>query len=201
MKPITLSNKQVLTGAGRSIGIAVAAALANTERVRRAVGVQLPEMLLDAQHQFSDSQALTATALSTNVIDLSADRSIGNGEPMCIVFNVEVAADQTTGDEDYTFDVEYASNAGITTGRKLIGRRIFESGTPTAPAEDADLLVAGFKFVIPIPPAALSESEQYLGVRYTLAGTTPSITVSAYLMPQSMIEVGQVSFPKGYTIS
>lgn len=165
------------------------------------VAVACAGMILDAQHQFSDSQALTATALSTNVIDLSQDRSIGSGEPMCVVFNVEVAADQTTGDEDYQFDVEYASNAGISANRKLIGRRIFESGTPTAPAEDADLLVAGFKFVIPIPPAALSESEQFLGVRYTLAGTTPSVTVSAHLMPMAMIEVGQVSFPKGYTIS
>lgn len=200
MKPICLSNKQVLKGGG-ALSLAVAAAMAGSHRVQRAAGVLKPEMILDAQQQFSDSQALTATALSTNVIDLSADRSIGNGEPMCVVINVEVAADQTTGDEDYTFDVECASNAAISTARKLIGRRIFESGTPTAPAEDADLLVAGFKFVIPIPPAALSESEQYLGVRYTLAGTTPSVTVSAHLMPMSMIEVGQVSFPKGYTIS
>lgn len=149
-------------------------------------------MFLDAQQQLSDSQALTATALSTNVINLSADRSIGNGEPMAIVVNVEVAADQTTGDEDYQFDVETASDAAITTARKLLGRRIFESGTPTAPAEDADLLVAGFKFVIPIPPGALSESEQYLAVRYTLAGTTPSVTVSAHLVPLSLVEVGSV---------
>lgn len=184
-----------------TIACAVAAAFAMPFAAQRALGVMKPEMILDGQHQFSDGQALTATALATNVIDLSQDRSIGNGEPMCVIFNVEVAADQTTGDEDYQFDVEYASDAGITTARKLIGRRIFESGTPTAPAEDADLLVAGFKFVIPIPPAALSESERYLGVRYTLAGTTPTITVSAYLMPQSMIEVGQVSHAKGYTIT
>ncbi len=158
-------------------------------------------MFLDALHQFSDSQALTVTALATNVIDLLADRSIGSGEPMCIMFNVEVAADGTTGDESYQFDAEYASDAGITAARKLIGRRIFEAVSPTAPNEDAALLAAGFKFIIPLPPAALSESERYLGVRYTLAGTTPTVTVSAYLMPMSMIEVGQVSFPKGYTIS
>ena len=87
-----------------------------------------------------------------------------------------------------------------TTARKLIGRRVFESGTPTAPAQDADLLVAGFKFYIPIPPTALSESERYLGIRYVLAGTTPLITCSAYLQPLSMCE-SQVSYPNGYTIS
>ena len=158
-------------------------------------------MILDAQMQFSDSQALTVTGdVGTNVIDLSSDRSIGVGTPMAVVFMVEVAADQTTGDEDYTFDVEYASAAAQNAGRQLIGRRVFESGTPTAPAQDADLLVAGFKFYIPIPPTVLSESERYLGIRYTLAGTTPTITCSAYLQPLSMCET-QISYPNGYTIS
>ncbi len=145
-------------------------------------------MYLDAQSQFSDSQAVTVSAVGTNVIDLSQDRSIGNGEALSIVFTVIVTADQTTGDEDYTFDVEYASNAAQSTGRQLIGRRVFESGTPTAPAQDADLLVAGFSFQIPIPPTKLSESEQFLGIRYVTAGTTPIITVSAHLSPMSMID-------------
>lgn len=163
-------------------------------------GAMAVGMILDAELQLSDSQALTATALSTNVVDLGADRSIGNGEPMAVLFNVEVAADQTTGDEDYTFDIEVASDAGMTTARKLLGRRIFESGTPTAPAQDADLLVAGFKFAIPIPPGALSESERYIAARYTLAGTTPTITVSAHVVPMSMLEVGVVTHADGFAI-
>jgi len=158
-------------------------------------------MILDAQHQFSNSQALTATAVGTNVVDLSLDRSIGNGEPMGVVFNVEVAADQTTGDEDYTFAVEYSSSEDQSTGYVTMGQRIFESGTPAAPAQDADLLVAGYKFVIPIPTATLDDSAQYIGVRYTLAGTTPTITVSAHLQPLSMIEVGQVDYADGYAIT
>lgn len=143
-------------------------------------------MFLDKFLQLSDSQALTATALSTNVIDLTAVRAISDGEPLAVVFNVEVAADQTTGDEDYTFDVELASAEGIDAGRQLLGRRIFESGTPGAPAQDADLLVAGFKFMIVLPPITLDEAKQYLAARYTLAGTTPTITVSAHLLPLSM---------------
>lgn len=157
-------------------------------------------MILDAQNEFSNSQAITADAVGTNVIDLSQDRSIGNGEPMCVVFVVEVAADQTTGDEDYTFDVEYASNAAQSTGRQLIGRRIFESGTPAAPAQDADLLVAGYQFAIPIPPTKLTESEQFLGIRYDVTGTTPTITCSAYLMPLKDIDQNNV-YANGYTIS
>ncbi len=156
-------------------------------------------MIIDAQQLFSDAQAVTADAVGTNVIDLSEDRAIGNGEPMGVVFTVDVAADQTTGDEDYTFDVEYATNAAQTTGRQLIGRRVFESGTPTAPAQDADLLVAGFQFVIPIPPTDLSESERYLGIRYDVTGTTPTITCTAALMPLSMIPK-TASYPDGFVI-
>lgn len=158
-------------------------------------------MYLDAHQLFSDAQALTATAVGSNVIDLSADRSIGNGEPLAVVFVVDVAADQTTGDEDYTFQVEYASNAAQSTGRQLIGERIFESGTPTAPAQDADLLVAGFKVVVPIPPTALSESEQYLGIRYVLAGTTPTITCTAFLTAMSAIDSQDgVTYADGFAI-
>lgn len=145
-------------------------------------------MILDGQTQFSNAQAVTATAVGTNVIDLSQDRSIGNGEAMAVVFTVGVAADQTSSDEDYTFQVEYASNAAQSTGRQLIGERIFESGTPDAPAQDADLLVVGFKIIIPIPPTTLAESEQFIGIRYVTAGSSPTITCDAYLVPMSFID-------------
>ena len=118
---------------------------------------------------------------------------------MAVMFVVEVAADQTTGDEDYTFDVEYATNAGQTTGRQLIGRRIFESGTPTAPAQNADLLVSGFRFYIPLPPVSAPEDGQFLGIRYVTAGSTPIITCSSYLVPLSMVD-SYVDYANGYTI-
>lgn len=145
-------------------------------------------MYIDAENQFSDAQAVTVDAVGTNVIDLSVNRSIGNGEPMAVVFAITTDADQTTGDEDYTFEVEYATDAAQSTGRQLIGRRVFESGTPTAPAQDADLLVIGFRVVIPIPPTTLDESAQFLGIRYDTTGTTPIIGVTAWLTPMSMID-------------
>lgn len=143
--------------------------------------------IIDEQTEFSESQAVTSSAVGTNVLSLISDRSIGTGEPMAVVFHVIIAADQTSGDEDYTFDVEYSSNAAQTTARQLIGRRVFESGTPTAPAQNADLLVAGFKFIVPLPPVTLSESELFLGIRYTTAGTSPTITMDSYLTPLSMV--------------
>ena len=157
-------------------------------------------MLIDAQNQFSDAQAVTVDAVGDNVIDLGVDRSIGVGEPMAVVFTVDVAADQADGDEDYEFEVEYASNAAQSAGRKQVGSLIFESGTPDAPALNADLLVAGFQFAIPIPPAKKSMSERYLGIRYDTTGTSPSITVTAMLMPMSMIQQDDL-YPDNITIS
>ena len=159
-------------------------------------------MTPDYDTYLSDAQAVTTSAVATNTYDLGVARAVGNGEQLGVVFVVDVAADQGTGDETYQFDVEYATNAAQTTGRQLVGRRYFEAGTPTAPAQDADLLVAGFKFVIPIPPTELSEVGQYIGARYTTGGTSPSITVTTFIMPMSMIDqsVG-VYYASGFTIS
>ena len=149
-------------------------------------------MILDAQNRLSDAQAFTADAVGENVIDLSADRGIGRGEPMAVMFNIDVAADQTTGDEDYEFEVEFASDAAQTTARKQVGSLIFESGTPDAPALNADLLVAGYQFAIPLPPFGLDVSERYLGWRLDVSGNTPTITVTAHLVPMSFIQANGV---------
>lgn len=154
--------------------------------------------MIDALLTFSDAQAVTSSAVGTNVLDLTNDRGIGNGEELAVAFHVDVAADQTSGDEDYTFDVEYATNAAQTTGRQLIGRRIFESGTPTAPAQDADLLVAGYVFYIPIPATTNADDAQFLGIRYVTAGTTPTITVTAYLTYGSPLIRHRA---RGYTVT
>ena len=156
-------------------------------------------MYLDSQTRFSDAQAITTDAVGTNVIDLAVARSIGSGEPMAVLFTVNVAADQGAGDEDYTFDVEYATDAAQTTGRQLIGRRIFESGTPDAPAQDADLLVVGFQFVVVIPPVSAPETARYIGVRYDTLGVTPIITMTADLMPLSMID-STADYADGFAI-
>lgn len=157
-------------------------------------------MYIDVKNRLSDSQALTASAIGSYNYDLAVIRAMGAGEGAAVMFTVVVDADQTTGDEDYTFDLEYSTDAAQTTGRQLAGRRVFESGTPTAPAQDADLLVAGFRFYIPIPPGDLSEMARYIGVRYTLAGTTPSITVTADIVNRQMAE-STADYASGYTIT
>ena len=156
-------------------------------------------MFIDSQLQFSDAQAITADATGTNVVDLSVSRAIGVGEPMAVLFTVDVAASQTNSDEDYEFEVEYASDAAQTTARQQIGSLLFESGTPGAPALNADLLVAGFQFAISIPHIKSGVQNRYLGIRYDVTGTDPTVTVTASVMPLSMIQ-GEVVYAKNYNI-
>lgn len=123
-------------------------------------------MLVDKTLEFSDAQALTATGVSTNVIDLGADRDIGPGKPMYIVVTVEVAPDFVTGDEVY--DVQLQSGP-TDTPANVIGQMEIPSNAK-----------AGKVLFMPLP----AENERYLRLNYVLAGTTPSITVSAFLTDQ-----------------
>mgnify|MGYP000424555830 FL=1 len=142
-------------------------------------------MILDSLLKFSDAQALTATADSTNVIDLSNDRDIGKGEPMALVVTVGVAADFTTGDETYQFQLETDDNAAFSSATVI--------GDVTVAAAN---LAAGDKVVIPLGQT----NERYLQARYVLGGTSPSVTVDAYLQPLSMIDAS-ATYASGYSIT
>lgn len=158
-------------------------------------------MILDELLQLSDSQAETSTAISDNIIDLGAvDRNIGTGEPMAVVFNVEVAALVSDTDETYVFTVEVDSAATMDTAEKAIASISFSAAADPYPALPASLLAAGYVFALNIPLGGLAEAERYLAARYTLGGTTPGLTVSAHLVPLSGIPKN-VDYPKGYTIS
>jgi hypothetical protein len=142
---------------------------------------------VDAQALLSDAQAFTATAVSTNTYDtLSATNDIGVGEPLGIEFSVDVAADFTTGNETYQFDIISSAAANLGTPTVLASRAIV-----------AGTLVAGFKFFMQVPPG---KTQRYLGWQLTAGGTTPLITVTASIKPISMMETLKY-YPKNYTIS
>lgn len=147
-------------------------------------------MIQDAQTLLSDAQALTATAVSTNTYDTgAAANDIAAGEPLCIIFTIDVAADATTGDETYQFQAIQSANANLSSQDVLVQ-------TDTSFITRATL-VAGYKLVLPIPPGL--KSKRYLGARYVLAGTTPTATVTAAIVPLNMVDM-QKSYAKGYTI-
>jgi hypothetical protein len=134
-------------------------------------------MFLDALNKLSAAQAVTDTdAYSTNTIDLgntTPKREIGAGEPLCLMICVDVAAAGSTDTTDIM--VVHSDNANLSSHAVLAQRRIAKA-----------LLTAGSRHFIPIPPGSVTK--RYLGARYEL-GSGDTITVTAYIVPQNMIDV------------
>jgi hypothetical protein len=122
-------------------------------------------MWIDKRLEFSDAQAITADAVSTNVVDLSQDRDIGIGTALWVVITVDVAADGTTGDETYEAELQTDDNSSFSSATEL--------GVVAIPRSSA----AGTQFTIGFPRA----NERYLRLNYDVGGTTPTVTLSAWL--------------------
>lgn len=146
-------------------------------------------MYLDAFLLVSDSQAVTVTAFSTNTIDLSSvspARDISQGEALGFGINVEVAADFTTGDETYTFEVVQSANANLSSPDVL--------GSVTRTA--AQLAVGTLLFL----PFMAPVTKRYIGLRYTTGGTTPTITVSAWLTSRALFSMVPIHYARAYSV-
>lgn len=143
-------------------------------------------MYIDRQNLLSNSQALTETAASTDVIDLGVDRNVGQGEPLVVVVQVEVAADDGNDDETYVAAIQTDDNESFSSATTL--------GELTITRGDA----AGTRYIFGLP--ATEQLERYVRVNYTLGGTSPSVTVSAFLAPHNLVDA-YYSYPSGYTVS
>lgn len=129
-------------------------------------------MFVDTQTELSDAQAVTATAISTNVIDTQAAlgggtniaggntiQDIGQGEDVYLVVQTAVAATDAGSDATLTVTLETATDAGLTTGAVVhfsTGALAFAAFSP-----------AGTQLCAIKLPAA--DYKRYLGVRYTVA--------------------------------
>lgn len=160
-------------------------------------------MILDTQSMFSGTiaadgtrsgQAVTATAISTNVIDTRAGNSSGGptladlgttGTPVYLVVQVGQAFNNLTS---LTVTLESDSTANLATSATVH----FSSGAIALAALTANTTLLR----IPLPVGA--NYERYLGVRYTVAGTAPTTgTVFAHLVFDHGLNT---HYPAGYTI-
>jgi len=123
-------------------------------------------MIPDKQNTFSENQAVTVTAASTNVIDLQAGRDLAAGTPVRL--HIQVTEDFATL-TSLTVTVE-----GDTVENFASATTLASSGViPVAS------LKAGYVFPLTFVPAT---SEQYLRLYYTVSGTTATAgKVTAFL--------------------
>ena len=136
-------------------------------------------MILDAQNLFSDEQAITASAASTNIIDLGAERRIGTGEPIDIL--IQLVADMTDSGSDSTVAVTLQTDTDVAFGSPATYATILGdmSSTVTFAATTTALGTANkpskllFRF---IPDHRI---DRYLRLYYTVANgslSTGSVT-------------------------
>lgn len=124
--------------------------------------------MIDKGLLFCSAQAITADVALTDTIPLTTARKIFQGEPMACFIQVGVAADGTTTDETYEFEVHTDDNASLSSSTELIARAI-----PYAS------LTLNSIHSIPVPYEATLET--YIGMKADVGGTTPTITITAWL--------------------
>lgn len=123
-------------------------------------------MYIDKQAEFSDAQAVTATAISDNVMDLISNasgknplRDIGTGQDVYLVVVTQTAATDTGSDATLTVSLESDSTENLATSPTVhftTGALAFAAFSPAGSVLAAVKLPKG-------------DYERYLGVRYTVA--------------------------------
>lgn len=131
-------------------------------------------MLLSKEQNFSEAQALTATAASTNIIDLGSTgtvlkapaalvRDIGKGKRIDILVQLDVDSGGTSPTLDVALQVDTVEN--------------FASPTTVASAQQVAGGSAGDRVSLYWVPEG--SNQRYLRLNYTLGGTSPTYTVTA----------------------
>ena len=124
-------------------------------------------MILSAEQLFSDDQAITASADSTNVIDLGAPgtpyggaaalhQDVGKGAKIPILVQVTEAFNNLT-----SLEIKVSKGSATTLGTTIVSEVVVL----------ADLVV-GKQMVIDVLPNEVDE--RYLGMEYVVTGTAPT---------------------------
>lgn len=112
----------------------------------------------DRQLMMSLDQAVTASAATTDYIDLGAARNIGVGEELCIVFTVTTT---TASAGATTLDLVLQGDSSAAFGSAVTIQTVF-TGIPKA------TLIAGYQFVAKLNPSPALTGYRYIRGSYTV---------------------------------
>ena len=143
-------------------------------------------MITDSLLRVSEDQAVTSTAYSTNTIDLSVARDVGEGKTLYMNFALTEAFANGT---NITFQVVTSANANLSS-HDVVG-----SSTTIATAA----LTLGKNIVVAINPQIASKGKRYLGARYVVSGTMNAGKVTADIV--ETIGDGQKYYASGFTVA
>lgn len=150
-------------------------------------------MIVDALLQLSAAQAVTASAVSTNTIDLSLNRDMGPGRRLYAVWSVDTTV-TAAGAATVTFQVISSAAANLGTPSVL-------ASTDAIPKAD---LPAGRKmFAQSIDPAVLlaqPNGQRYLGAQYVVAaGPLTAGAFTCYITDS--LPPGMEYYASGFTVA
>jgi hypothetical protein len=133
-------------------------------------------------------QAVTATANSTNVVDLSLARDVGEGEDLYVQFTVGTAF-TAAGSATLTPTIVVSAADSLTTPTTIA----------TAGTIAVATLVAGYSFAVRLNPLIASLGLRYLGAIYTVAtGPMTAGTITADIVTD--IQDGKKFYASGFTV-
>lgn len=150
-------------------------------------------MITDALLQLSSAQAVTASAVSTNTIDLGQARDVGVGEDLYVAFTVDTTV-TAAGAATVTFQVISSAAAALTSPTVL---------AQTDAIGKAELTAGRRPIFLEIPSTVLAAQpigQRYLGVQYTV-GTGP-LTAGAFTcnVVHDKQELGK-NYLSGFTVA
>ena len=143
-------------------------------------------MITDKLLRVSEDQAVTSSAYSTDTIDLSVARDVGEGTALYMNFAVTTALANGTS---VKFEVVISDNANL-------------SSPVVVGSSDAILtaaLTVGKNVVVRINPDIAGKGQRYIGARYTIAGTFNAGKVTADIV--ETIGDGQKYYASGFTVA
>lgn len=159
-------------------------------------------MILDLQTMFSGTvaadgtktgQAITATAISTNVLDLrnaatpaTVDEGLSGPEAWLVV-QCSVAANGADSAKTLTITVESATDTGLSSGPVVH----FATAAILGSA-----ITAGATLVRVQLPSA--DYKRYMGIRYTVSASFTAFNLLAYLTPDL---ARNLTYPTGFTVA